>query len=114
MKLSETNEQIKADLMKFVNGEYDDYFTKEQIAMATELSFLFNHISTEDDSVIFKYNNDKVKISGLNNVLQRYKQNSYTNFSEEAIIHHIKSEEVFKRSYKSFLREHKLNKLLEE
>ena len=105
MKLSETNEQIKADLMKFVNGEYDDYFTKEQIAMATELSFLFNHISVEGDSVIFKYNNDKVKISGLHDL---------PNFGEEAIIHHIKSEEVFKRSYKSFLREHKLNKLLGE
>jgi hypothetical protein len=103
MKLSETNEQIKADLMKFVNGEYDDYFTKEQIAMATEISFLLNHISSEGDSVIFKYNNDKVKISGLNDL---------PNFSEETIIHHIKSEEVFKRSYKSFLREHKLNKLL--
>jgi hypothetical protein len=105
MKLSETNEQIKADLMKFVNGEYDNYFTKEEVAMATELSFLFNHISAEGDSIIFNYNNDKIKISGLHDM---------SNFSEEGIIHHIKNEEVFKRSYKSFLREHKLNKLLEE
>jgi hypothetical protein len=104
MVLSETNEQIKADLMKFVNGEYDNYFTKEEIAIATELSFLFNHLSVEGDSVIFKYSNDKIKISGYD----------MPNFSEDVIIHHIKSEEVFKRSYKSFLREHKLNKLLEE
>jgi hypothetical protein len=105
MVLSETNEKIKADLMKFVNGDYDAYFTKEEIAMATELSFLFNHISAEGDSVIFKYNNDKLKISGLHDM---------PNFIEEVIIPYIKNKEVFKRSYKSFLREHKLNKLLEE
>ena len=32
--------------------------------------------------------------------------------SEELIIHHIKNESIFKSAYKSFLREHKLNKLL--
>jgi hypothetical protein len=90
MVLSETNEQIKTDLMKFVNGEYDNYFTKEEIAIATEISFLFNHLSVEGDSVIFKYSNDKIKISGYD------------------------MPNVFKRSYKSFLRENKLNKLLEE
>jgi hypothetical protein len=58
MKLSETNEQIKADLMKFVNGEYDNHFNTDQIAMVTELSFLLNHISSEGDSIIFKYNNN--------------------------------------------------------
>lgn len=39
MKLSEENEKIKADLMKFVNGEYDSNFTKEQLEFATKLSF---------------------------------------------------------------------------
>jgi hypothetical protein len=105
MKLSETNEKIKADLMKFVNGEFDSYFSKEQLKFATELSFLLNHISSEGDSIIFKYNNDKLKISGLND-------NPY--ITEEEIFHTIKNEDIFKKSYKSFLREHKLNKLLNE
>lgn len=103
MKLSETNEMIKADLMKFVNGDYDDNFSKEQIAFATELSFLLNHITTVGDSIIFEYNKQKIKISGLHD-------NPYV--SEEVIIHHIKNESIFKSAYKSFLREHKLNKLL--
>jgi hypothetical protein len=105
MKLSETNEQIKADLMKFVNGEYDNHFNTDQIAMVTELSFLLNHISSEGDSIIFKYNNNKLKISGLYD-------NPY--ITEEEIFYHLKKEEIFKSSYKLFLREHKINKLLNE
>ena len=105
MKLSDKNEQIKSDLMRFVNGEYDKYFTTEQIRFATELSFLLNHINQEGDSIIFSYNNDKIKISGL-----------YDNpgASEESILSYIKNENLFKKSYKSFLREHKINKLLNE
>jgi hypothetical protein len=34
--------------------------------------------------------------------------------TEEEIFHTIKNEDIFKKSYKSFLREHKLNKLLNE
>lgn len=103
MKLSETNEMIKADLMRFVNGEYDNYFTKEQLVLATEISFLLNHITVVGDSVIFEYNKQKIKISGLHD---------NPHLSEELIIHHIKNESIFKSAYKSFLREHKLNKLL--
>lgn len=105
MKLSDTNEQIKSDLMRFVNGEYDNYFTNEQIKFATELSFLLNHINQEGDSIIFSYNNYKIKISGLHD-------NPVA--SEESILSYIKNEDTFKKSYKSFLREHKLNKLLNE
>lgn len=105
MKLSEENEKIKADLMKFVNGEYDSNLTKEQLQFVTELSFLLNHTTIDDVySVIFKYNNDKLVISGgLDNPL-----------TETFFISYIKNEDIFKRSYKSFLREHKLNKLLNE
>ena len=103
MKLSETNEMIKADLMRFVNGDYNNHFTKEQLEFATELSFLLNHITVVGDSVIFEYDKEKVKISGLHD-------NPY--LSEESIIHHIKNKSIFKSAYKSFLREHKLNKLL--
>lgn len=107
MKLSEENEKIKADLMKFVNGEYDSNFTKEQLEFATKLSFLLNHTTIDEYSVsvIFKYNNDKLVISGL-------LDNPY--LTETDLIYYIKNEDIFKRSYKSFLREHKLNKLLNE
>jgi hypothetical protein len=104
MKLSEVNEMIKADLMKFVNGDYNNHFTKDQLEFATERSFLLNHITVVGDSVIFEYNKDRVKISGLHDIP--------SGFSEESIIHYIKSENIFKSAYKSFLREHKLNKLL--
>lgn len=102
MKLSEVNEMIKADLMKFVNDDYNNHFTKEQLEFATELSFLLNHITVVGDSVIFEYNKDRVKISGLHDIP--------SGFSEG--INYIKNENIFKTSYKSFLREHKLNKLL--
>jgi alanyl-tRNA synthetase len=103
MVLSETNEQIKADLMKFVNGEYNDYFTKEQIDMATELSFLFNHISVEGDSVIFEYGDEGIKLSNLHDM---------PFISEDSIISMIRNDEFFKSSYKSFLRDYKLNKII--
>lgn len=106
MKLSETNEMIKADLIKFINGDYDDNFSKEQVAFATELSFLLNHITVVGDSVIFEYNKQKIKISGLNDDVPCA--------SEESITHYIKNENIFKISYKSFLREYKLNKLLND
>lgn len=105
MKLSEEHEKIKADLMKFVNSEYDSNFTKEQLEFATELSFLLNYTSIDGVSLIFKYNNDKLVISGL-------LDNPY--LTENVLINYIKNEDIFKRSYKSFLREHKLNKLLNE
>ena len=106
MKLSEENEKIKADLMKFVNGEYDSNLNKEQLQFVTELSFLLNHTTIDEYSVIFKYNNDKLVISsGL-------LDSPY--LTETALISYIKNEDIFKRSYKSFLREHKLNKLLNE
>jgi len=103
MVLSETNEQIKADLMKFVNGEYNDYFTKEQIDMATEFSFLFNHISVEGDSVIFEYGDEGIKLSNLHDM---------PFISEDSIISMIRNDEFFKSSYKSFLRDYKLNKII--
>lgn len=105
MKLSEENEKIKADLMKFVNGEYDSNFNKEQLQFVTELSFLLNHTTIDGYSVIFKYNNDKLVISGG-------LDNPY--LTETFFISYIKNEDIFKRAYKSFLREHKLNKLLNE
>jgi hypothetical protein len=45
MKLSTTNQTIKDDLQSLVDGKYEGILSPEQLKMALELSFLFNHIT---------------------------------------------------------------------
>jgi hypothetical protein len=73
--------------------------------MALELSFLFNHITTDIDTVIFEYDTFKVKVSGVHDLPYEY--------AEETVIHSIIKETSFKSALKQFIRDNRITKLLE-
>jgi len=115
MKLSETNELIKGDLLKIASGGYDEYFEKENVYKVLELSFFLNHIETLDDSIIFSYEKIKIKVANISELAYF---SVYTSANPESQIYSVfKNQEDFKKAFKSFLinlRDDKLNKLLND
>lgn len=105
MKLSTTNQAIKEDLQSFVDGTYEGILTTEQLKMALELSFLFNHITSEIDTIIFEYDSFKMKVSGIYDLPQEY--------AEETVIHTIIKDAGFQSALKQFIRDNRIKKLLE-
>jgi hypothetical protein len=105
MRLSTTNQTIKDDLQSLVDGTYDGILSSEQLKFALELSFLFNHIRLDGNSIIFEYNKLCIKVSN-NEFIP-------TEYEEERIIHTIIKEEGFKSSLKQFIRDNRITKLLQ-
>ena len=65
----DTENYIKDNLQNIIDGKFDDKFSTEQLKMMLEMSFLYNHISVENDSVIFEYDSQELKISGINDLV---------------------------------------------
>lgn len=103
--LDDTDNFIKDNLQNIIDGKFDDKFSPEQLKMMLELSFLYNHISFENNSVIFEYNRVKLKISGISEIP--------SGFVKEQITSSIKNDVVFKSALKQFLRDKKINEILE-
>jgi hypothetical protein len=110
MKLDDTALFIKDNLQNILDGKFDDKFSKEQLKMMLEMSFLYNHITFESDSVIFDYNDQKVEVSNINQLI--HSQNPFGINVEDQIFSTIKSQEEFKSSYYSFLRDKKIDDIL--
>ena len=109
MKLNYTNQFIKDNLQNILDGKFDDKFSQEQLKMMLEMSFLYNHITFELDSILFEYGDQKLKFSGINNMIQSMPFGP----GEEQIFSMIRSESIFKSAYDSFLRDKKINDILE-
>ena len=103
--LDDTDNYIKDNLQNIINGEFNDEFSPDQLKMMLETSFLYNHITFENDSVIFEYNGVKLKINGISEIP--------TQFAKETITSSIKNDVVFKSSLTQFLRDKKINEILE-
>ena len=97
---------IKMDLYRFINGEYDSYLSVEQIKIGIEYSFILNYSRIEDNRLIFNYEDFKV-IVPFDDILgiepEQIKKTAFFWLSND---------EIFKGALKSFLRNHKLTKLL--
>jgi hypothetical protein len=104
--LDDTDNYIKDNLQNIIDGKFDDNFSKEQLKMMLEMSFLYNHISSEYDSVIFSYNDIKLKISGISEIPG--------GFAKETITSAIKNDAVFKSALTQFLRDKKINEILND
>ena len=102
--LDDTDNYIKDNLQNIIDGKFDDEFQTDQLKMMLEMSFLYNHISVENDSVIFEYGNRQIKIKSISSIP--------TPYLKETIVSHIKREEVFKSALKQFLRDKKINDIL--
>ena len=111
MKLNDTNLFIKDNLQNIIDGKFDDKFEPDQLKMMLEMSFLYNHITFElTDSILFKYNDISYKVKGIKEMIE---SSSYNNIDvENEIFGMIRNSEVFKSSYKQFLRDTKINSIL--
>ena len=110
--LDDTDLFIKDNLDWILAGNYDDKFSKEQLDKMIELSFLYNHITLENDKLTFEYG--KLQIN-LTNLYEQYSDLVYQLGKEgvkNMIITTITSQEQFKLAFKSFLRDNKINKIL--
>lgn len=104
---SDTDLQIKNDLQRFVDGDYIHILGKNQNDFALKFSFLFNHTIIEKnestyDKLVFTYGDKNLKISIDNSNIRR-----------EEYFKHLMDEEFFQNSLKSFIRENRINKIIE-
>jgi hypothetical protein len=105
----DTENYIKDNLQNIIDGKFDDKFDKEQLKMMLEMSFLYNHITVENDSVIFEYNGVKLKINGINDLINSIP----IGIDKNEIFSMIKNDVVFKSALTQFLRDKKINEILE-
>ena len=109
MQLNETNQFIKDNLQNILDGKFDEKFSPEQLKMMLQCSFLYNHITFQSDSILFKYNNVTLKVSNITEIIH---SNPFGVNCEDEILSTIRNDEVFKSSYKSFLRDIKIEDIL--
>lgn len=111
--LDDTDFFIKSNLDWILAGKYDDKFSKEQLDKMIELSFLYNHLTSENDKLIFEYSNWQINLTNLyeqySDLLNQLGKEAVKNM----IITAITSQDQFKLAFKSFLRDNKINKIIE-
>jgi hypothetical protein len=107
--LDDTDNYIKDNLQNIINGEFNDEFSPDQLKMMLETSFLYNHITFENDSVIFEYNGVKLMISGINDFINSI----LIGRDKNDIFSMIKNDNIFKSALTQFLRDKKINEILE-
>lgn len=108
IKLIETQSDldIKNDLYRFIDGEYDSYFTPEQIQYGIEYSFLLNFSYIDDLRFYFKYGEFNLCMP-FDHLVGLPSDNI-----KQSILYYISHHDIFKGALKSFLRDHRLSKLL--
>lgn len=109
MKLNETNQFIKDNFKNIIDGKFHDKFSTEQLEMMLQCSFLYNHTTFETDSIQFKYNDAILKVSNITEIIH---SNPFGVNYEDEILSTIRNDEVFKSAYKSFLRDMKIETIL--
>ena len=107
-ELSDTYQKIKESLYDFIDGKYDDIFSKEQIELTIEISFILNHLTITDipfgdKKISFIYNS--IEINQIHSSEDCYS-------SEEQIISVFRNQKEIKNCLKVFLRDRKINDIL--
>jgi len=100
--LDDTDNYIKDNLQNIIDGKFDDKFSSEQLKMMLEMSFLYNHITVENNSVVFKYENKTISV---NDRIGGEKMHVLTAT--------VKNTDIFKSALTQFLRDKKINEILE-
>ncbi len=111
--LDDTDLFIKDNLDWILAGNYSNDLSKEQLDKMIELSFLYNHLILENDKLTFEYSKWQIN---LTNLYEQYSELVYQLGREgvkNMIITTITSQEQFKLAFKSFLRDRKINKIIE-
>ena len=110
MKLESSDIYLRDNLSNIMNGQWDSQFNEEQLEMVKKTSFLFNHITIEERCVIFEYGDQKVKYKFNSDPLEY--QIHIGDFSTH-LISMIRKSDDFLNSYKAFIRDWKINKIIE-
>lgn len=111
--LDDTDLFIKSNLDWILAGKYDHKFSKEQLDKMIELSFLYNHMVLENDKLTFEYSKWQIN---LTNLYEQYSELVYQIGKEgvkNIMITTITSQDGFKLAFKSFLRDKKINNIIE-
>ena len=111
--LDDTDIFIKDNLDGILAGDMDDKFNKEQLDKMLEISFLYNHLTFEMDSLTFEHGGTKLKV---NNLYEQYSDLVYQIGKEgvkNMVMTTITSQDQFKSAFKSFIRDNKINKIIE-
>lgn len=107
MDIDKTDEYLRDNLENIMNGEWDEKFAEEKLEFFRKESFILNHISIGERNITFEYGGEKI--------VHRFKSDLSALFS--AVNPHmtsmIKSDEAFLKSYKSFLRDWKIGKIID-
>lgn len=111
--LDDTDLFIKDNLDWILAGNWDHKFNKAQLDKMIELSFLYNHLRLEDDKLTFRYSKWQIN---LGNLISQY-TDLLNQLGKEAvknmIITTITSQEQFKLALVSFLRDKKIDNIIE-
>ncbi len=108
IKLDETELKLKEDLDVIFSGGGYNKLSKEQFEYCKEFSFLYNHTVFECRDIIFSYNNLKFKISNVPEE-DMFLSNQMI---KDQIFYQIRSSQEFKMSYKQFVRDYKIDKII--
>lgn len=106
--IDNTDKYLRDNLDNIMKGEWDDHFNEEQLEQARKMSFLLNHITQNERTIVFEYNGIK-----LNCALEDPMELIFGIDQESHLISQIKNTDIFLDAYKSFLRDWKIGKILE-
>ncbi len=104
---------IKDNLDWILAGNYDHKFSSEQLDKMTELSFLYNHLVFSDNKLTFSYNDITINLTNIYQQLGDLVGYMGKEGVKNMIINTITSQDGFKSAYKSFLRDRKINRVIE-
>lgn len=110
MNIDSTDEYLKNSLDAIMNGDWDDHFNESQLEIARKESFMLNHISIGERNITFEYGSEKIVYSFNSDPLDFHMHGG--DFKMH-MLSMIKSDEAFLKSYKSFLRDWKIGKIIE-
>jgi hypothetical protein len=108
--IDSTDQYLKDNLKNIMNGEWDNQFSKDQLDMAKQTSFLLNHINIEENSIVFEYDNQKVKYT--QDILNTIDYNLHGGDFKTHMLSMIRNDEPFKSAYKSFIRDWKIDSII--
>lgn len=104
---------IKDNLDGILAGDMDDKFNKEQLDKMLEISFLYNHLTFEKDSLTFQYSKYQINLTNPTNQYSDLVWQLGEESIKNMIINTITSQDDFKSSFKSFLRDKKIGRIIE-
>jgi hypothetical protein len=109
MNIDSTDQYLKDNLKNIMNGEWDNQFNEHQLDMAKQTSFLLNHITIEENSIVFEYTKQKVKYNFNTDPID---YNLYGGDFKTHMFQTIRNDQPFKSAYKSFIRDWKIDSIL--